>query len=106
MEDLEGTQDTRNWQHVNEASRAEEVVNNQILTLIPDLALRGFFGPKRLRPSIVAVTKAPQRRSTKTTSIIAQPSFVGEDPFPEFDPHKHVEIGHFVAMCITREDAY
>jgi hypothetical protein len=29
---------------------------------------------------------------------------VEEDPFPEVDPHKHVEIGYFVAMCVTCED--
>jgi hypothetical protein len=36
--------------------------------------------------------------NTKRAFGIAQPSSVEEDPFPEFDPHKHVEIGQFVAM--------
>jgi hypothetical protein len=35
---------------------------------------------------------------------IARPSPMEENSFPEFDPHKHVEIGHFVAMYVTRED--
>jgi hypothetical protein len=42
--------------------------------------------------------------NTERTSGIAQPSPVEEDPFLEFDPHKYVEIGHFIAMCITHED--
>jgi hypothetical protein len=102
--DLEETQDPENRQHESDASRIEEVVNNQILALLPDPAPRGFFGPKKLRPSTVVVTKAPRRMNTKRASGIAQPSSVEEDPFPEFDPHKHVEIGHFVAMCVTYED--
>jgi hypothetical protein len=57
--DLEETQDPENRQHKSDASRKEEAVNNQILALLPDPTPRGFFGPKRLRPSIVAVTKAP-----------------------------------------------
>jgi hypothetical protein len=73
-------------------------VNNQILALLLDPAPRGFFEPKRFRPSTVAVTKVPRRMNTKRAFGIAQPSSVEEDPFPEFDPHKHVEIGQFVAM--------
>jgi hypothetical protein len=104
MEDLEETQDTENRQHRSEASRPEEALNNQILALLPDPTPRGFFGPKKLRPSIAAVTKAPRRMNTERTFSIARPSTMEEDPFPEFDPHKHVEIGHFVAIYVTRED--
>jgi hypothetical protein len=102
--DPEETQDPKNRQHESDASRIEEAVNNQIFALLPDPAPQGFFVPKRLRPSTVALTKAPRRMNTKRVSGIVQPSSVEEDPFPEFDPHKHVEIGHFVAMCVTRED--
>jgi hypothetical protein len=74
------------------------------LALLSDLAPRGFFGPKKLRPSTAAVTKALPRMNMETTYVIAQPSSIEKDPFPKFNPHKHVEIGHFVAMCVTRED--
>ena len=50
------------------------------------------------------MTKAPGGMNTRRMSSSAQPSAMEEDPFSEFDPHKHVEIGHFVAMCITRDD--
>ena len=33
------------------------------------------------------------------------PSYKEEDPFSEIDPHKHVEIGHFVAMCAIHDNA-
>jgi hypothetical protein len=42
--------------------------------------------------------------NTERMSGIARPSAMEEDPNPEFDPHKHVEIGQFVAMCVTRDD--
>jgi hypothetical protein len=59
IEDLEETQDPENRQHESDAPRIEEVVNNQIMVLLPNPAPRGFFGPKRLRPLTAAVTKAP-----------------------------------------------
>jgi hypothetical protein len=98
------TQDPENRQYKSEPSRAEEAMNNRILALLPYPAPRGFFGTKRLRPSIATVTKAPRKMNTDRTSGIARPPFVKEDPFPEFDPHKHVEIGYFVAMWVTHED--
>jgi hypothetical protein len=104
MEGPEETQGIENRHHGSEASRVGEALNNQILALLPDPSPRGFFGPKRLRPSTASVRKAPQRMNTERTSGIAQPSAMEEDLFPEFDPHKHVEIGHFVAMCVTRDD--
>jgi hypothetical protein len=85
-------------------SRTDEAVNNQILALLLYPVPQGYFGPKKLRPSTASVTKAPRKMNTKRTSGIAQPSFVEEDPFLEFDPHKHVEIGHFVTMYVTPED--
>jgi hypothetical protein len=104
MEGPEETQGTENRHHGSEASRIEEALNYQILALLPDPSPRGFFGLKRLRPSTTSVTKAPQRMNTERTSSIARPFAMEEDPFPEFDSHKHVEIGHFVAMCVTRDD--
>jgi hypothetical protein len=69
--DLEETQDPEHRQHESDTSRTEEAVNNQILALLPDPAPRGFFGPKRLRPSTAAMTKAPRRMNTKRPSSIA-----------------------------------
>jgi hypothetical protein len=104
MEGPKEAQGTENQHHGSEASRVEEVLNNQILALLPDPSQRGFFGLKRLRPSTASVMKAPRRMNTERTSGIARPSTMEEDPFSEFDPHKHMEIGHFVAMCVTRDD--
>jgi hypothetical protein len=52
MEDPKEIQDTENVQHGSEASRAKEVVNNHILALLLDPTPQGFFGPKRLKPSM------------------------------------------------------
>jgi hypothetical protein len=71
MEGPEETQGTENRHHGSEASRVEEALNNQILALLPDPSPRGFFGPKKLRPSTTSVTKAPRRMNTERTSGIA-----------------------------------
>ena len=58
--DLEEIQDPKNRQHKSDALRTEEVVNNQMLALLLDPTARGFFEPKRFRPSTVVVTKVPR----------------------------------------------
>ena len=39
----------------------------------------------------------------ETTSFTTQSCVVKEDPFPELNPYKYVEIKHFVAMCMIYE---
>ena len=62
------------------------------MALLLDLAPRGFFGPKRLRPSTAAIMKALPRMNMETTFVIAQPSSIRKNPFPEFNPHPHVNL--------------
>jgi hypothetical protein len=50
--------------------RAQDPMINQILALLPNLALQGFFGPKRLRPFNAAVRKASQRKNKETMPIL------------------------------------
>jgi hypothetical protein len=71
MEGPEETQGIENRHHGSEVSRVEEALNNQILALLLDPSPQGFFGPKRLRPSIASMTKAPRRMNMERMSSIA-----------------------------------
>ena len=73
-----------------------------IMATMPNPEARRYFGPRRGRPSAVAVTTVPRRRvvvamdgATTTTSTVG-----AEDPFPPFNPESDIRVGHFVALTV------
>jgi hypothetical protein len=77
-----------------------------IMATIPDPEARGYFGPRRSRPTTVLSTRAPRRRATSASPLTvgAGTSAGGEDRFPAFNPETNIRVGHFVALSVEQED--
>jgi hypothetical protein len=56
--------------HIEDHSRNTEV--DLIMATMPDPEARGYFGPRRSRPSTVAVTRAPRRRASSVVQQIVE----------------------------------
>ena len=73
---------------------------------MPDLEARGYFGPRRNRPTIVLGTKAPRGRATSANPLTdgASTNKGGEDRFPALNPETDIRVGHFVALSVEQEE--
>jgi hypothetical protein len=58
-----------------------------IMTTMPDPEARGYFGPRRSRPTTVLGTRTPRRRATSASPLTvgAETNAGGEDRFPAFN---------------------
>jgi hypothetical protein len=73
-----------------------------IMATMPDPEARGYFRPRRSRPTIIPGTRAPRRRATSTgpLTVGAGTSVGREDCFPAFNPEIDIRVGHFVALSV------
>jgi hypothetical protein len=76
------------------------------MATMPDSEARGYFGPRRNRPTTIPGTRAPRRRATSTSPLTvgAGTSARGEDRFPAFNPETDIRVGHFVALSVEQEE--
>jgi hypothetical protein len=77
-----------------------------IMATMPDPEARGYFGPRRTRPTTIPGTRAPRRRATSASPLTvgAGTSAGGEDRFPAFNPGIDIRVGHFVALSVEEEE--
>jgi hypothetical protein len=73
-----------------------------IMATMPDLEVRGYFGPRRSRPATIPGTRALRRRTTSASPLTVGvgSSGGGEDRFPAFNPRTDIRVGHFVALSV------
>jgi hypothetical protein len=88
----------------NTTSNTNAVVDS-IMATMPNPEPRGYFGPRKGRPSTAAVTRTPRRTGTE---VVGQASSTAtleatDDPFPVFNPARDLEIGQFVALTVERK---
>jgi hypothetical protein len=90
--------------HTEDHSRNREV--DLIMATMRDPEARRYFGPRRNRPSIVAVTRAPRRRASSAAqqTIGATRGEGGEDRFLPFNPENDIRVGQFVALTVEQEE--
>lgn len=77
-----------------------------ILSTMPDPEGRGYFGPRRGRPSTVSVRRTPnQNRDVGIGQTSTRMHTSGtEDPFPPFDPTSDIKVGQFVALTVEHSE--
>jgi hypothetical protein len=77
-----------------------------IMATMPDPKARGYFGPRRSRPTTIPGTRAPRRRATSTSPVTvgAGTNAGGEDRFPAFNLGTDIRVGHFVALIVEQEE--
>jgi hypothetical protein len=82
--------ETKGVLHTEDHSRKREM--DLIMATMLDPEARGYFGPRRNRPSTVVVTRAPRRRASSATQQIvrATSSEGGEDRFLPFNPENDI----------------
>jgi hypothetical protein len=73
--------------HTEENSNTTNKEVDLIMATIPDLEARGYFGPRRKRPSTTAVMRAPRRRASSVVQQTFRATNTGgrEDRFPPFN---------------------
>ena len=78
--------------HIEENSNTTNTEVDLIMATMPDLEAQGYFGPRRSRPSTIAVTRAPRRTalSAAQQTFRATNSGGGEDRFPPFNPENDI----------------
>lgn len=88
------------------AETREITVVDQIVGMLPSAEARGYFGPRRERPSNQAVHTARRtRRHCVNEEISARDQEGGSsDPFPSFNPQTDIKTGQFVALSVVREE--
>jgi hypothetical protein len=80
---------------------------DHIVAMLPNAEARGYFGPRRGRPSNQAVRRA-QRTECNHVEERAEQRVRDEsnhDPFPPFNPQSDISCGQFVALSIDQEES-
>ena len=72
------------------------------MATMPDPEARGYFGPRRNRPTTVPGTRAARGRATNASPLTvgASTSAEREDCFPAFNPKTDIRVEHFVALSV------
>ena len=70
---------------------------------LPSILQRGYFGPRRGKPQNIT-SKPTKKQRPNIKEVLPSPNVDLDDPFPEFDPFKDVEVGQFVIMNSSSED--
>ena len=76
------------------------------MATMPDPEARGYFRPRRSRPTTIPGTRAAKGRATSASPLTvgASTRAEGEDCFPAFNPETNIRVGHFVALSIEQEE--
>ena len=74
-----------------------------VLDHLPPILQKGYFGPRREKPQN-ETSKPTKEQRPNTEEVSPSPNVDLDDPFPEFDPFKDVEVGQFVTMNSSSED--
>ena len=74
-----------------------------VLDHLPSILQRGYFGPRRGKPQN-ATSRPTKKHRPNTKELLPSPNVDLDDPFPEFDPFKDVQVGQFVTMNSSSED--
>ena len=78
-------------------------MGSTILDHLPPILERGYFGPRKGKPqNTTSKTAKKQRPLTKELLTVTNVDL--DDPFPEFDLFKDVQVRQFVAMNSSTED--
>jgi hypothetical protein len=56
--------------HTEEDSNRMSTEVDLIMVTMPDPETRGYFGPRRIRPLTISITRAPRRRASTATEQI------------------------------------
>jgi hypothetical protein len=125
-------EDVEERQVRNEEVPSSSAQHESILTQLPPVMVRGYFGPRSMRPHgqrIRQHTMSPSIRNNTFTSTLQRPrnmtlhgygsiprrdtgrtqtsafsTVQSGDPFPTFDPRKDVTVGMFVAIETGKDD--
>lgn len=84
----------------------ETTIVDQIVAMLPNPEGRGYFGPRRGRPSNHAVRRAPRTEHEHDVEETAE-GLADErnfDPFPPFNPSSDIRCGQFVALSVDRAE--
>jgi hypothetical protein len=105
-QDRNGVEDSALEVQVRTEDRSSPTEVGLIMATMPDSEARGYFGPRRNRPTTIPGTRAPRRRATSTSPLTvgAGTSARGEDRFPAFNPETDIRVGHFVALSVEQEE--
>jgi hypothetical protein len=84
----------------------EVIIVDQIVARLPNADSRGYFGPRRGRPSNQAVRKAQRMERNHVQERVEQwaRDEVIHDPFPPFNPQSDINCGQFVALSVDRAE--
>ena len=74
-----------------------------VLDHLPPILQRGYFGPRREKPHNTT-SKPTKKQRPNTKEVFPSQNVELDDPFPEFDPFKDVQVGQFVTMNSSSED--
>jgi hypothetical protein len=79
---------------------------DQIVAMLPNAEVRGYFGPRRARPFNQGVRRAQQMERNNIEERAEQGVYDegNHDPFPPFNPQSDISCGQFVALSIDRAE--
>ena len=91
-QDKNGGEDSAPEGEIRRKDQSSPVEVGLIMALMPNPEARGYFEPRRNRPTTVPSTRAPRARATSTRPLIggALNSEGGEDRFPAFNPETNI----------------
>jgi hypothetical protein len=80
--------------HTKEDSNRTSTEVDLIMATMPDPEARGYFGPRRSRPSTVSITRAPRRKASTAAEQTVEASNGGgvPDRFPPFNPESDIRV--------------
>ena len=85
-------------------SNADTVgTGSTILDHLPPILERGYFGPRKGKPRNTTSKPAKKQRHL-TKELLTMTNIDLDDPFPEFDPFRDVQVGQFVVMNSSTKD--
>ena len=84
----------------------EKTAVDQIVAMLPNAEVRGYFGPRRARPFNQGVRRAQQMERNNIEERAEQGVYDegNHDPFPPFNPQSDISCGQFVALSIDRAE--
>jgi hypothetical protein len=94
--------------HIEEDSNRTSTEVDLIMATMPDPEVRGYFGPRRSRPSTISIMRAPRKRASIAAEQIVGASSSGgvQDRFPPFNPESDIHVGQFVAFTMEHKELH
>jgi hypothetical protein len=92
--------------HTEEDSNRTSTEVDLIMATMLDPEARGYFHPRRNRPSTISVTRAPRMRASTTAeqTVGASNGRGVHDRFPPFNPESVTRVGQFVAFTMEHKE--